>query len=246
MTSPLPTPVAPDPGATVPAGDPGAGPEASAARPLAWRKRLLVLAGQLLLRLLGATWRVRVHGREWLLARPADAPRVVVTLWHGQLLPLLWAHRQHTGVVISEHADGEMIARVVASFGFFAIRGSSSRGGARALLEAARHLAAGADIAITPDGPRGPRHTVAPGALILAHRAGADMVPLVAHADRVWRMRSWDQFEIPKPFARVTVLYDTPVAPAQGALREVAADAPAYADRMHQALERVRALADGR
>ncbi|MBU6367401.1 MAG: lysophospholipid acyltransferase family protein [Gemmatimonadetes bacterium] len=212
-------------------------------RRLDWRRRLAVAVGWVGLRLLGATWRVTVHGREWLLARPDDAPRVVLMLWHGQLLPLLWVHRQRTGVIISEHADGEVIARVVASFGFFPVRGSSSRGGARALLEAARALVAGSDIAITPDGPRGPRHSFAPGALMLAHRTGAALVPLVAHADRVWRLPSWDQFEIPKPFARVTVLYDAPISPEEAPLRTVVEKAPAFSRHLEAAAERVRRLA---
>lgn len=212
-------------------------------RPLDWRRRLAVAAGWVGLRLLGATWRVTVHGREWLLARPDDAPRVVLMLWHGQLLPLLWVHRQRTGVIISEHADGEVIARVVGSFGFVPVRGSSSRGGARALLEAARALVAGSDIAITPDGPRGPRHSFAPGALMLAHRTGAALVPLVAHADRVWRLPSWDQFEIPKPFARVTVLYDDPIQLEDAPLRTVVEEAPAFARHLEAAAQRVRRLA---
>ncbi len=213
---------------------------------LDWRRRLAVVVGGVVLRVLGWSWRVRVHGREWLLARPDDAPRVVVLLWHGQLLPLLWAHRQRTGVLISEHADGEVIARIVASFGFFAVRGSSSRGGARALLEAAHQLTAGADIAITPDGPRGPRHTFAPGALMLAHRTGAALVPLVAHADRVWRLGSWDRFEIPKPFARITVLYDAPLSVGEGPLRALAAQTDAFGARMHEAMDRVQRLAEAR
>lgn len=224
----------------------GAARAARGPRPLDWRRRLAVVAGGLLLRLLGWSWRVRVHGRDWLLARPDDAPRVVILLWHGQLLPLLWAHRQHTGVLISEHADGEVIARIVASFGFFAVRGSSSRGGARALLEAARQLTGGADIAITPDGPRGPRHSFAPGALMLAHRTGAALVPLVAHADRVWRLGSWDRFEIPKPFARITVLYDAPLTVGEGPLRALVDQTEAFGVRMHEAMDRVQRLAEAR
>ena len=217
---------------------------ARAPTPLDWRRRLAVVGGGLLVRVLGWSWRVRVHGRDWLLARPDDAPRVVVLLWHGQLLPLLWAHRQRTGVLISEHADGEVIARIVASFGFFAVRGSSSRGGARALLEAARQLTAGADIAITPDGPRGPRHSFAPGALMLAHRTGAALVPLVAHADRVWRLGSWDRFEIPKPFARITVLYDAPLTVGEGTLRALVDRTDVFGARMHEAMDRVQRLAE--
>ncbi|MEI6740667.1 MAG: lysophospholipid acyltransferase family protein [Gemmatimonadaceae bacterium] len=199
---------------------------------LDWRTRGLVRLGGWLLTALGATWRVRVIGREALLARPADAPRVVLTLWHGQMLPILWAHRQPTAVLISEHRDGEIIARIVARFGFSSVRGSTSRGGARALLACVQAVQEGADVAITPDGPRGPRHQFAPGALVVAFRAGVPVVPLVAHVDRAWRLRSWDAFEIPKPFARVTIVYGAP-RPVDGAdVRAVSERHPEFAGYM--------------
>ncbi len=210
---------------------------------IAARTRWLIRVGGWLLALLGRTWRVRVYGRGALLARRPDDARVVVALWHGQILPLLWAHRQPTGVIISEHRDGEIIAQIVEQFGFDSIRGSTSRGGARALLECVKVLRQGADIAITPDGPRGPRHSFAPGALVVAYRAKTSMVPLVAHVDRAWRLGSWDHFEIPKPFARVTVLYDTPL-PVEGEdVRDVSSQTDAYAAAMHAATARVTALA---
>lgn len=207
-----------------------------------WRLGLAVWFGTMLLRLLGATWRVTVHGREALLARAPDATRVVLTLWHGQMLPLLWAHRQPTGVMISEHRDGEIIARIVCRFGFFAVRGSSTRGGTRALLEAVQVLKRGADLAITPDGPRGPRHSFAGGALVVAQRAGVPVVSLVAHIDRKWRLRSWDEFEIPKPFARVTIEYGAPVLLGDGDARSAAARTEEFAERMREAGTRVERL----
>lgn len=204
---------------------------------------MAIRLGTWLLYALGATWRVTVHGRQALLDRAPDAPRVVLTLWHGQMLPILWAHRQPTGVMISEHKDGEIIARIVGTFGFFGVRGSSSRGGTRALLEAVQVLKRGADMAITPDGPRGPRYSFAPGALALAHRAGAPVVSLVAHVDRKWQLSSWDGFEIPMPFARVTIEYGEPVMLDDPDVRAAAARTEEFAQRMRGALERVEALA---
>lgn len=211
---------------------------------LDWRTRIAITLGTWVLYALGATWRVKVHGRQALLDRAPDAPRVVLMLWHGQMLPLLWAHRQPTGVMISEHRDGEIIARIVSSFGFFGVRGSSSRGGTRALLEAVQVLKRGADMAITPDGPRGPRHSFAAGALVLGHRAGAPVVSLVAHVDRKWQLRSWDGFEIPKPFARVTIEYGEPVMLEGTEVRAVAARTEEFAQRMRDAVVRVETLSN--
>jgi lysophospholipid acyltransferase (LPLAT)-like uncharacterized protein len=220
-------------------------PSDAPSRPVALnaRRRIAIRVGGWLLSCLGRTWRVRVVGREALLTRSAGDARVVLTLWHGQMLPILWVHRQPTGVLISEHRDGEIIARIVSRFGFFGVRGSTSRGGARALLECVQVLRQGADIAITPDGPRGPRHSFAAGALVVAFRAGASVVPIVAHVDRAWRLRSWDAFEIPKPFARVTVRYGVPRTVRADSVREVTALAPAYAAAMQQEMAQVALLA---
>lgn len=212
--------------------------------PLDLRTRAIIAVAYWLLRILGATWRVRVHGRAALLARHPDAPRVVLTLWHGQMLPIIWSHRQPTASMISEHKDGEIIAHVLGRLGFSAIRGSTSRGGARALLEAVRVLKT-SDVAVTPDGPRGPRHIFAPGALAIATRAEAYIVPIVASVDRKWQLKSWDAFEIPKPFARVTISYGTPARVDNVAMRRVAASTSAFAARMQAELERVTQLANG-
>lgn len=193
------------------------------------RTRVAIRLGGLLLKTLGATWRLRVHGADEYKARNAAGQHVVLVLWHGQMLACTYAHATPTAVMVSEHRDGEIIARILGVFGFSAVRGSSSRGGARVLLEAAATLRRGMDIAITPDGPRGPRHSYAPGALTLAHRAGVPIVSITAHVDRSWRLRSWDAFEIPKPFARVTVAYSPARAVHAESAREAAALAPEFA-----------------
>jgi lysophospholipid acyltransferase (LPLAT)-like uncharacterized protein len=149
-----------------------------------------VALGSRALRALAATWRVREVGREGWEARRAAGLPTMIALWHGQMLPLLPHHRgQGVAVLVSEHRDGEIITRVLRAFGFETVRGSTSRGGARALLEMSRVLRAGREVAVTPDGPRGPRHAFAPGALVAAQRAGAAVVGVAAHVDRAWRLK---------------------------------------------------------
>jgi lysophospholipid acyltransferase (LPLAT)-like uncharacterized protein len=159
------------------------------------------------------TWRIRAVNEDAYRRERAAGRPVVLVLWHGEMLPLLYYHRgRDIAVLVSEHGDGEIIARILAGFGFRLVRGSSSRGAARALIAVDRELAAGYDVGITPDGPRGPLHSVAPGALLAAHRAKVCMLPLAAKASAFWQLGSWDRFMIPKPFARVVVAYGDPVA----------------------------------
>lgn len=209
---------------------------------LDWKTRVAITVGGWVVRGLARTWRYRVVGRDALLARAPGTDPMVYTLWHGQMLPTLCAHRAKTGVIISEHKDGEIIARIVALFGLFGVRGSSSRGGTRALLESVRVVKSGVDMAFTPDGPRGPRHSFAPGALVLAQRAGVPIVFIMAHVDRKWQLDSWDGFEIPKPFARITVLYTAPIRVDEPDARTAAARADEFQTRMMDALREAERL----
>lgn len=178
---------------------------------LTWRSRAMLLLGRGFLQMLARTWRIRVVNGGYLLdLRRAHRP-FIFALWHGQLLPLLWHHRQQgVTILISEHRDGELVARAAESLGYGLIRGSSTRGADRALISLVRELNAGQEVAITPDGPRGPAETFAPGALVAAQRSDSFILPVAASADRAWRLHSWDRFVIPKPFARVTIAYATP------------------------------------
>jgi lysophospholipid acyltransferase (LPLAT)-like uncharacterized protein len=150
------------------------------------------------------------------------------------MLPIIYAHRTPTAVMISEHRDGEIIARIVRLFGLSSFRGSSSRGGARALMEGVRLVRSGIDIGVTPDGPRGPLHSYAPGAAVLAWRAAIKVCPIRAHADRAWRLKSWDAFLIPKPFARVRIAYGDPVEVIASDSREAATATEALKARMDE------------
>lgn len=194
---------------------------------LPFSARAAVTVGGVALQALGRTWRYQIRGGEHLAALRLHGSPFIFSLWHGQLLPLIWHHRnQHVSILVSEHRDGEIIARVAQSIGYRLIRGSSTRGGERALLALARELKAGAEVAVTPDGPRGPARSYAPGALIAAQRSGAAILPITAHVDRAWHLSSWDRFIIPKPFANVTVAYGAPVYVEAGNSRAAASAAP--------------------
>jgi lysophospholipid acyltransferase (LPLAT)-like uncharacterized protein len=200
--------------------------------------RWAVPLGVLALRLLASTWRIRIRGAEVVEGLRAARQPIVFTLWHGQMLPLLWVHR-HEGVavLISEHHDGEIIARVASALGFRTVRGSTSRRADRALVGLVRELRAGNDVAVTPDGPRGPAGRVAPGALVAAQRAGAPVVAVGVGATRAWRLRSWDRFMIPKPFARVTVAYMRDDVQSSSA-RDAAGEAPRFQQLIESAVAR--------
>jgi lysophospholipid acyltransferase (LPLAT)-like uncharacterized protein len=179
---------------------------APAKKPDDWRLRIGVPVGVVLLRLLAATWRVERHGDvEWARVT-ASGKGSVLALWHGQLFPLAWAVRDmKLLVLVSEHRDGEIITRILENLGYTMIRGSSTRGGARALAEMIRALRSGRSIAITPDGPKGPARVFSPGAAVAAQRAEVPVFPLYCSVSSAWRFNSWDRFMIPRPFARVVV-----------------------------------------
>lgn len=178
------------------------------ARRIAWAVRL----GVPLVRLLASTWRIREVNRSPSQRLRDGGKPVVFTLWHGEMLALLWHHRNEgITVLISEHGDGEIIARIAEALGFHTVRGSTSRGAGRALLGMSRTVQDGGDVAFTPDGPRGPARRFAPGALIVAQRTGAPVITLAVAPSRAWRLKSWDAFMIPKPFARIHIAYGDPV-----------------------------------
>lgn len=175
------------------------------------KERLMPAVAAALIRLLGLTWRVRIVGGEHFERLRAAQQPFMYILWHGELLPLIWHHRnQGVFILVSEHKDGELVAQAASRLGYGLVRGSTSRGGARALLEVARLLKQGKTLAVTPDGPRGPKHTFTAGAVVASQRSGTPMLTIRAAADRAWRLRSWDAFLIPKPFARLSIAYGAP------------------------------------
>jgi lysophospholipid acyltransferase (LPLAT)-like uncharacterized protein len=204
---------------------------------LSGRSRAMLFLGRGFLQVLARTWRIRVVNEGYLFdLRRAERP-FIFSLWHGHLLPLLWHHRrQGVVILISEHHDGELVARAAESLGYGLIRGSSTRGADRALISLVRELNSGHEVAITPDGPRGPAETFAPGALVAAQRSDSFILPVAASADRAWRLRSWDRFVIPKPFARVTIAYATPTKVTATNSRAAAEEGPRFERLMSEAV----------
>lgn len=188
-------------------------------------------AGPPVARLLARTWRIEVLGAErWNRALEGTRPYVLLS-WHEALLPVMWHHRgRGIAALVSEARDGEYLAGFARSLGYLLIRGSSRRGGGKALLRAIRALRAGTPIGVTPDGPRGPRRVVKPGALAAAERGNALIVPVHADSRPAWRAGSWDGFLIPPPFARVRVAYGEPFAVGVGGITREAALARAASE----------------
>ncbi len=166
------------------------------------------LLGAALVRGLLSTTRLRREGQEHFLSHRTHGRPVVFAFWHGQLLPLVYYHRAEGIVVlVSEHADGEYITRVIERHGFGTARGSSSRGAAKGLKALIRAARAGSDLALTPDGPQGPARVFKPGALLAAQVTGLPVIPLGVGCSGGWRLGSWDGFLIPHPFSRIGVVY---------------------------------------
>jgi len=168
--------------------------------------------GPVLIKSLGITLRVTQVGLEHITAARAAAGNIIIAIWHGGLLPLAYVHRNEgISVLVSTHQDGEYIARVIHGLGFGTSRGSSTRGGIRALRELIQADNDRLDLGITPDGPRGPREKVQPGVIYLAKRLGLPVIPIGVSSRPSLRLKSWDRFMIPLPFARCTVVYGKPL-----------------------------------
>lgn len=165
----------------------------------------LGLLGAGVLGALGSSWRYRLEGQGHEREARSVSGRVIYAIWHGGLLPAVFAYRgRGICTLVSRHRDGEILAHALERLGFAVRRGSSKRRGAAAFLkllsESGRR-----DLALTPDGPRGPSGRVAPGVLHLAQRTGLPIVPLGCAAGSAWRLRTWDRMILPHPFSRVVV-----------------------------------------
>lgn len=162
------------------------------------------------------TLRYELVGVEHMTRLMAADRRFVACLWHDELFPLVHARRGLHGkllTVVSASKDGEILARTMAALGIRASRGSSSRGGVRALLGAVKLMRReGLDCVVTVDGPRGPRHEAKEGALFMAWRTPAMILPIRIFMTSSWKAGSWDRFQAPRPFSRVRVVWGEPFA----------------------------------
>ena len=180
------------------------------------RKRVeaaaISIVGYRLVAALGATLRWKTEGFEHFDAIRAAGHQPIMAFWHGRILPATYYFRNRGIVVItSGNFDGEWIAGIIERFGFGTSRGSTSRGGARALLQLSRDLEGGRPAGFTVDGPRGPARVSQPGAVWLAKASGHPVLPFHLEADRFWTLKSWDRTQIPKPFSTVAISVGEPL-----------------------------------
>jgi lysophospholipid acyltransferase (LPLAT)-like uncharacterized protein len=187
-----------------------------------WLKRLQIAAiagfGYPLINALGHTLRWRVEGLQHYDAIVQSGRQPVMAFWHGRILPATYYFRRRGIVVItSENFDGEWIARIIERFGYGTARGSTTRGGRRAMLQLVRDMAAGKPAGFTVDGPRGPAGVAQPGAVWLAKATGNPVLPFHLEASAHWEVRSWDRTQIPKPFSTVALAVGEPMPVASDA-----------------------------
>ncbi len=203
---------------------------------------LIAAVGYRVVAALGATLRWRVEGLTHLTGILAGGRQPVMAFWHGRILPATYYFRRRGIVVItSENFDGEWIAGIIERFGYGTARGSTSRGGVRALLELKREMAAGRAAGFTVDGPRGPAGSVQPGAVWLAGATGNPVLPFHCEAQAFWSAKSWDRTQVPKPFTTVAVAIGAPVEVPAGADEAVLEQKRLEVERALQAC-RARAL----
>jgi len=170
------------------------------------------ILGSLIIRLLIGTMRI--------IERPDNYPEriirqgenVIFAFWHSfMLVPAYTARNLGIKIMISQHTDGEYITRVVERLGFTTIRGSTTRGGAKALLKMIKDSKEGTVLAITPDGPKGPRFIVQPGIIYLSQKTGFPIIPASLGLASYWELPSWDKFRIPKPFSKAALICGEPI-----------------------------------
>ena len=224
----------------------GARSEADEVRRYTFIQRLsLVLVSWVvpaIIALIGSTLRYRYSVEERGPSTYEELYPGIFPFWHRCVLPATWFFRQRDmAVITSQSLDGEYIARVIKRLGYVPIRGSSSRGGQRALMETQSFVKHGGAAAFTIDGPRGPRFLAKRGPIYLARGTGAPITPFYVAVEKKWVLNSWDRFVIPKPFSRALIRAGAPIHVPHDA------DEATLDDRYQQmqaALERVTAFAE--
>jgi lysophospholipid acyltransferase (LPLAT)-like uncharacterized protein len=206
----------------------------------------IAAAGYRVAAALCATLKWRSDGAEQYEAVIRGGRQPIMAFWHGRILPATYYFR-HRGIVVitSENFDGEWIARIIERFGYGTARGSTSRGGRKALLQLTREMSNGRPAAFTLDGPRGPARVAQPGAVWLAKITGNPVLPFHIESDRYWTARSWDRTQIPKPFATAAIAIGEPLnVPAHAGGADIEAARTDLEERLAALQERARRLLD--
>ena len=177
-----------------------------------FRIRLADIVFFLAIKIIGSTIRWETDGTHHVMSVLDDGKIPIFCLWHNRIFASTYFLRGSGIVVItSQSLDGEYIARFLKRFGYGTVRGSSTRGGLKALVETIQCLRAGMPVALTVDGPRGPRYTAKKGAVVVANKTGNPMLPISVDLEHYWTVGSWDQMQIPKPFTRARLIVNSPI-----------------------------------
>jgi len=219
----------------------------SEARRFTLRERFLLWliswAGYLAIAIIGPTLRYSISWEDDSV--PPDTlfeKPVIYSFWHRCVFPAAWLWKKSAiAVMVSRSFDGEYIARIIERFGFVAVRGSSSRGGAEALLGMGAQLERGATVAFTIDGPRGPKYVAKPGPVRLSKVTGQPMAAFYVALSDAWILKTWDQFMIPKPFSKALARMSRKISVPPDATDEQQQE---FHSQLQAALERVTAFAE--
>lgn len=170
-------------------------------------------AAEGVIRSLSRLMRLEVVGEEALQPLLMNNQAVIYAFWHDQLLMMIkgYSGGKNVRILISASKDGELIARTMGRFGFATVRGSSNRGATESLKQMLRLAKSGTSLALTPDGPKGPRHQLKPGVAQIACRSGCPVVPVAFACSHGYRFGSWDRFLLPFPWARGVYSYGEPL-----------------------------------
>jgi lysophospholipid acyltransferase (LPLAT)-like uncharacterized protein len=174
--------------------------------------KILATLGYWVLCSIGKTLRWQIENWENLESVYKNRKRLILAFWHGRIFATSYYFRKRGIVVLtSQHRDGDYIAEIIQNLGYGVARGSSSKGSHGATKEALRSLQQGKDVGFAIDGPRGPRYRTKPGAIYLAWKTGNPVVPFHVAVEKKWVMKSWDHFQIPKPFSRALLIIGNPI-----------------------------------
>jgi lysophospholipid acyltransferase (LPLAT)-like uncharacterized protein len=179
-------------------------------------KRLAIrVAGLLfyvLIKIVGSTIRFEIEGEEHLASIESIEKLPIYAIWHDRIFAGTY-YLRNSGIAFltSQSFDGEYIARFLRRFGYGVIRGSSTRGGSRGLVEMIRGMKRGLAMGFTVDGPKGPRYEAKPGPILLAKKTGNPILPFILESSKYWTVNSWDRLQIPLPFTRTLMIYGKPI-----------------------------------
>lgn len=177
----------------------------------------------LFISLIGWTVRFEIEGWENFEAIEQNGRQPIYAFWHNRIFLATYYFRKRGIVVVtSQSFDGEYIARFIRRFGYGAVRGSSTRGGVGALVEAIKSMKKGYPAGFTVDGPKGPRYEAKPGPVVLAKKTGNPIMPFTVNAEKFWTVNSWDKLQIPRPFTKAKVIIAKPIYVTSDATDDVA------------------------